>query len=471
MHVMEDVREGSDVPGAQPSSPGHAEQRPTVEDHSDEVIVKENGSETDEPSIGITNGTEETVIKEEIKQVEDEIVDVVGIKEADGESSLPLDDAASNDSAEDNSFSKRKLEMEETPSKRLRSELEQNYILRDKFFNDYVDTAGCSSVQQIQTNMDQLLSEVRTLNELAKEKEKEWNNIIHLKKIKEELLLRIQRRKQVLILSNDKVEWNETEEVPEDLERTKSKQVGGKNSVTSANSGGLMIFSTSGSSGFKDTLTTKQKNLLKQFPNTIIEINGQGGDLKQNRQRPVLDVQSIIADYRQRHPEAVPRRGRRIRSILNTQGDCSMGNKKRHGGVISFSSILLGSGAQVRQNLNASSIEANSELGLLLTAVDSVSIHFLLTFPTFFLFHFFKTKQAKQTGTKAPNDGQKQIDTASFKDVLVQFAKLSRHDQDLLQTAIKPASYTEVTVHPVPPHTQSSSNSLLHGILTKVILF
>lgn len=91
-------------------------------------------------------------------------------------------------------------------------------------------------------------------------------------------------------------------------------------------------------------------------------------------------------------------------------------------------------------------------------------------------FHFLNhkiiewfVKQVKQSGLKSNADGH--LETTSFKDVLMQFAKLSQNErQDLLQTAMKPPPYSEVTVHPVPPsHTQSSSNSLLHGILTKVI--
>lgn len=55
-----------------------------------------------------------------------------------------------------------------------------------------------------------------------------------------------------------------------------------------------------------------------------------------------------------------------------------------------------------------------------------------------------------------------------FQDVLVQFAKMSQTEQ---RPDNKPPPYPEVTLHPVlapqsPPH-QSSSSSLLHGILTK----
>lgn len=72
----------------------------------------------------------------------------------------------------------------------------------------------------------------------------------------------------------------------------------------------------------------------------------------------------------------------------------------------------------------------------------------------------------------------------SFKEVLVQFARLSQSERQELQTQAAnltaipkpPPPYPEVTLHPVPPvpvatvapTTQTQQNSLLHGILTKV---
>lgn len=65
-------------------------------------------------------------------------------------------------------------------------------------------------------------------------------------------------------------------------------------------------------------------------------------------------------------------------------------------------------------------------------------------------------------------DSTPHTDSTSFKDMLAQFAKLSQAErQEILHNAVKPPPpYPEVTVHPVP--TTSASNSLLHGILTKV---
>lgn len=64
--------------------------------------------------------------------------------------------------------------------------------------NDFIQTTTKNNLDEIQRHTEQLLAEIQTLRELAQKKEHEWNNILHLKKVKEEILLRLLRRKQVL---------------------------------------------------------------------------------------------------------------------------------------------------------------------------------------------------------------------------------------------------------------------------------
>lgn len=68
-------------------------------------------------------------------------------------------------------------------------------------------------------------------------------------------------------------------------------------------------------------------NLIKNGPmnhfNNLNNINHNQFILNQQfnnngRQGQIKDVKSIIADYRQRHPEIVPKRGRRMKSVLQT---------------------------------------------------------------------------------------------------------------------------------------------------------
>lgn len=62
------------------------------------------------------------------------------------------------------------------------------------------------------------------------------------------------------------------------------------------------------------------------------------------RQGPIKDVRSIIEDYRQKHPESVPRRGRRMKTVpkCNTSG----------GSDISSSSLLMMMANQSNMNSN-----------------------------------------------------------------------------------------------------------------------
>lgn len=375
---MEDVREACDE---QPSSPGHAEQGPKNEEI--QKSSKENGEKD------VSASDDKTELRETVTEFDSNAVkqeDSRDSKEADSEDNVKEkrkdsaiengsnninEDTLSNDSGSADSkttATKRKSDADESLIvKKLRSEIQENYTLRDKILSEYMNLGDCSTLDQIHTYTDQVLAEIKTLNDLAKEKEREWNNIIHLKKLKEELLLRIQRRKQILTLNCDKNDGSETES-QYDISDDKSSVHSGTILKSNLSSKGTSLRIPN----VHQDKSNKQRSLL----NSALEMNGQSADYnKQARQRPVLDVQSIIADYRQRHPEAVPRRGRRIRSVLNTQNDnCSSNGRMGSGGVLNFSSVALGAGSQVRQNLNTAGFDVNSELGLLLSAMDSVSV-------------------------------------------------------------------------------------------------
>lgn len=370
---MEDVREGCDI---QPSSPGHAEQEPKNEDI--QKSPKENGESdmcSSDDKIDLSE-TSTSIVKLEENSGDskdgDNSISEENLKKEptiENGSNNINEDTLSNDSGSQKSTStKRKLEGDESLIiKKLRSEIQENYILRDKILSEYMNLGDCSTLEQIHTYTEQVLAEIKTLNDLAKEKEREWNNIIHLKKLKEELLLRIHRRKQILTLNNDK---NETEMA--DSQGDSSGTI--LKSSLSSKGATLKIPHVHHDKMLNQQNYTSQRSLL----NSALEMNGQSADCnKQGRQRPVLDVQSIIADYRQRHPEAVPRRGRRIRSVLNSQNDnCSSNGRMNSTGIMNFSSIALGAGAQVRQNLSSTGFDVNSELGLLLSAMEGVSISF-----------------------------------------------------------------------------------------------
>ncbi|XP_066148956.1 uncharacterized protein [Euwallacea fornicatus] len=373
MQIMEDVREGCDA--NPPSSPGHAEQaKCSSEDnkstHSD--IVTENG---------IVEPQEEAV---QIKQEEEE-EEKRSVNEAEADEKQ---EENSNHSSTSSEPIKRKID-EETcnPIKKLKTDIENHFLDRDKVMSEFVELADCNNLEQIQSFSEQVLGEIKTLNEMAKEKEREWNQLLHMKKFKEELLIRLQRKRQVLIINES--DLNEFQ--PE-------------------------------TNGQQSLLKCNQKlNMLRELRAANLEKLKQRNSLLQNspfKQKPMLDVQSIIADYRQRHPETVPRRGRRIRHSQ-----------------IEKSSILGVSGGSIVAGLE------NNDCGYTVNGSSS---------------------------------NNRQEDVKSYKDILVQFAKLSQAERSELQAQLQnsgkppPPPYPEVTVHPVTSTSSvAPTNSLLHGILTK----
>lgn len=352
MHVMEDVEEGCNVSGALPSSPGHAEQRP---DPPKEITTETpkpvtNGLPTEQPE---TNTPPPSPEEKKDEEKPNEIEEKKEIPTIENEES----------SSDSESSNKRKCEDEEAPAKRLRTQIQQQYVEHDKVLTEYLESAGCNTPEELQIQSEQLLAEIRTLNDLAREKEREWNNIIHLKKVKEELLLRMQRKRQILLSDKDLADWDLTNDnqLAEMIEKNKD---GLKSNLMM-----VPIVSSSPANKLVQTKThTKPRTILPK----PYEYNN---ECKQGRQGPILDVRSIIADYRQRHPETVPRRGRRLRSVLNNSNHetvVTTSSKMGGGNVLNMSMM----GGQVRHDV--------SELGLLLSTMDAVSTELLFLFNNYF---------------------------------------------------------------------------------------
>uniref|UniRef100_A0AAR5PDX6 THAP-type domain-containing protein n=1 Tax=Dendroctonus ponderosae TaxID=77166 RepID=A0AAR5PDX6_DENPD len=262
MQIMEDVREGCDT--NPPSSPGHAEQG---EDSSPLQEIKKDAT--------LSNGLVKADIKSEI-----ELSEVIKQEQFEKRSNDEM-----NDKEEENSSShsinsenneKRKLDQEHTSIKRLKTEPEDSFIARDKIIVEFMELAECNNLDQIQNLSDQIFSEIKALNDLARDKEREWNQLLHMKKLKEELLIRLQRKRQVLIINDSDLNDFQPE-----------------------------------NNGQQSLLKCNQKvNMLRELRAANIEKLKQRNMLQSTyKQKPMLDVQSIIADYRQRHPETVPRRG------------------------------------------------------------------------------------------------------------------------------------------------------------------
>ncbi|CAH2263202.1 jg24017 [Pararge aegeria aegeria] len=235
----------------------------------------------------------------------------------------------------------------ESPLKKLCAEVEKTFPQHDIMVNDYIQTATKNNVDEIQRHTEQLLSEIQTLRELAQKKEHEWNNILHLKKVKEEILLRLLRRKQVLSFEkNAEVNGSERNDPFDYLNQAKNLAIDKSDEISglSIKQPGSMInpliqpimpvtshFNPmSGLPPPYDKAAHMQAMPKPVFPQGLMmpgpmpvfprDMNGQltnSYGLPMGRQGPTKDVKSIIADYRQRNPDITPRRGRRMKGMVN----------------------------------------------------------------------------------------------------------------------------------------------------------
>lgn len=289
---------------------------------------------------------------------------------------------------------------------------------------------GCEKLNadELAVRADQLRAEVQALDELARAKEMEWNEILSMRKLKEEAYLRVERRRQVLgfMEGNRQMgetlppaslslgpEWessDSTTPVPKEKCSFDSKE-----DVPEETSQDLPAYKkekSSKASSHRQVTPPKQtgENGRKQTE----AMSPENRQIGEGRQGTIVDVRSIIADYRLRHPEMVPRRGRRMRNSVN---------------------VGLGAGGAM--------VETGHNVDSRPSSTDSCK---------------------SNPNATDPNNSM------SFKDVLVQFAKLSQQQGEPVKT---PQNYPDVTLHPVAPSatpqtTQTqSTGSLLHGILTK----
>lgn len=195
----------------------------------------------------------------------------------------------------------------------------------------------------------------------------------------------------------------------------------------------------------KEQQRQQQQHFMEQQFQQTEHLNGHH---QVGRQGAIKDVKSIIEDFRQKNPERAPRRGRRLKGC-NSDGT---GTSPR-----STDGILTRQSVEGRV----------SELGLLLGK---------------------ERNSRPSSADSSPGNSNlaginNNISTANaniFNDMLMQYAKLNEKPSEMLPSASmlrQQSGYPEVTLHPVNSQQNSTvnqsgdslpSNSLLHGILTKV---
>uniref|UniRef100_A0A2M4A271 MYND-type domain-containing protein n=1 Tax=Anopheles triannulatus TaxID=58253 RepID=A0A2M4A271_9DIPT len=528
------------------------------------------------------------------------------------------------------------------PAKKLKVDIDSNYQRHERVVNEYIESTQNTSVDEIQSHTDLLVKEIADLNEMIRDTETKWNNLLHLKKVKEEILLRLNRRKHVIGITDtplgDSSVYNhvdssnftnhhqkhhsgqrsssvgprpptpppEVEMRPASVTLTSSSSSYINGDIAGHFSNPMISNRGSSSSNISKRYAAKDTNsFISQFNNsnnsvtmvplhvpnasTNMMLNSRtnnksdrsstGGDQHGRQSKPVLsnhqqilnnlaisagltasgsnstsmqnghhnptsaaqqhqqqqlqigrqgmrkDVSSIIADYRQKHPENVPRRGRRLKNVgsgSNSNNGSSAGNGGSNlgsfgdGGAISLTAL---SGGKSRPSSVDNIAHRLSEL--LAAAENSRPSSNDSSQSTSNLLSSLVSAQSA-SGTA----GQQFL-----KDVLAQFAKMSQNEQCLLsnlqllsnvnaaantvsspqhspqnlqnhlpnhhlhhqqkQSGSKGGTLPEVTLHPVMNSTahsellgshnnslagtatnlsavnSSTTNSLLHGILTK----
>nr|XP_033323076.1 uncharacterized protein LOC117218641 isoform X1 [Megalopta genalis] len=298
---------------------------------------------------------------------------------------------------------------------------------REQYISSLV---GCEKVtaEELAARADQLRAEVQALDELARAKEMEWNEILSMRKLKEEAYLRIERRRQVMGFMEGNGQLAETLppaslSLGPEWESSGNTTPVSKEKLNFGSKEDLPEESSRDSPAFKKEKTGKQTSQRQSTPPKQGGENGrkqaealspENRQIGEGRQGAIVDVRSIIADYRLRHPEIVPRRGRRMRNSVN---------------------VGLGAGGAM--------VETGHNVDSRPSSTDSCK---------------------SNPNMSDPNNSM------SFKDVLVQFAKLSQQQGEPVKT---PQNYPDVTLHPVAPSPApqntppQQSCSLLHGILTK----
>ncbi|XP_014487772.1 PREDICTED: uncharacterized protein LOC106751400 isoform X2 [Dinoponera quadriceps] len=317
-------------------------------------------------------------------------------------------------------------------------------VLRDSTNGPPKPKKSCCSFEERETSIKSLVGEDRTadalrmresellkrmqfLEKLAKDKEKEWNQILYTRKLTEEAYVRIQRKKHMMRLTNS---TTQLDDVPPTSLEAKWLNSDGTSMETGSRERTFEFKSDLSEESSLNASSTKKQNVAKAARQSGSSKSGGENSRKQSeqtsspetrqigegRQGARVEVTSIIANHRKMFPDPAPKRGRRTRNAVNVN--------------------LTAGGALVETGHNADS-------------------------------------RPSSTDSCKSNPSATECQNVNFKDMVLQFNRLSQHTVG--EPARAPQNYPDVTLQPVPSghnaspvpeNTTAPSRSLLHGILT-----
>ncbi|XP_031617830.1 putative uncharacterized protein DDB_G0282133 isoform X3 [Contarinia nasturtii] len=404
------------------------------------------------------------------------------------------------------------------PAKNPRNEVEENFSKHDKMMRRMIESstsANKNDPDNLQRDIDQLTNEIEALDEAARTKEIEWNNILYLKKMKEDMLLRLDRKKKVIeIMATKSIDnpeslfLNSTAfDCLNELNASESRKsgTGGIGPATSfimsrcnmksidlakekSNLNELhrniqpkstQSLRTNASSAYANVVTSipksspaiqaqqQQQTFLSQrfrengqsLLNSTNQLEQSTSKLQIGRQGQIKDVQSIIANFRQTHPEVVPRRGRRMKNINQNL----YGNEQGSNSAVDNNDALVADLLAKRNNDISSPPSSNDS-----TYSNS---QVLLS----------KPGASNQYGSIAAGNFKQAFNENNIGSALNLKNNSLLTSTPLFKNQNSGIGYPEVTLHPIGQSNHAAllqknnndhlsdahTNSLLHGILTK----
>lgn len=203
---------------------------------------------------------------------------------------------------------------------------------REQLVSSLITGYENASADELATRADCLRAELQALDELARAAEMEWNRVLTMRKLKEEAYLRVERRRQVVNFMeghdrlNDLLPSMNSAHDSHDWEAKKLGNIKEKCAFPTVRGGGgddeqNILYKSNNSDKISKSLQQTAQNLSNRLSadarKQAADLMGENRQIGEGRQGPTVDVRSIIADYRLRHPESVPRRGRRMRNSVN----------------------------------------------------------------------------------------------------------------------------------------------------------
>lgn len=192
---------------------------------------------------------------------------------------------------------------------------------REQLVSSLITGYENASSNELASRADVLRAELQALDELARATEMEWNRVLTMRKLKEEAYLRIERRRQVVNFMEGQDRLNDllptvNSALDTDWEGKKLSNVTIKEKCfPSRDDHADSIVQNMGLYKNVDKVSKSLQQTAQNLSNRLsadsrkqAEILGENRQIGEGRQGPIVDVRSIIADYRLRHPETVPRR-------------------------------------------------------------------------------------------------------------------------------------------------------------------